>query len=289
MLIINQSNATMSNAASDLSITFDLLPHPIHAASAYVRWLLLGATRFRTFLDCSIAQLRDVLVQKVIQQSVLAAVALTISRAQADACVHNGFVGDSVDPRHIKITFQGILLRDDVILQVSSSLESPARRFCSLLVCFSFAATPTIHILERGICFRLLAATISSHACYFDRSSLTCGRQCRRRPRRCSSSRFIFALPAKCGVSGSSSCIQRFRPSSGGRCMRYSPNPRRIFFMARSRGGCCPAMHSINKRRDAAEQEPQPHAALACVVCAWAPRASGHHCSPFAAASPPVA
>jgi hypothetical protein len=288
----------MSNAASDLSITFDLLPHPIHAASAYVRWLLLGATRFRTFLDCSIAQLRDVLVQKVIQQLALAAVALTLSRAQADACVHNGFVGDSVDPRHIKITFQGILLRDDVILQVSSSLKSPAHRFCLLLVCFSFAAMPTIHIferricfhiLERRICFRLLAATISSHAFYFDRSSLTCGRQCRRRPRRCSSSRFIFALPAKCGVSGSSSCSQRFRPSSGGRCMRYGPNPRRISFMTRSRGGCCLATHSINKRRDAVEQEPQPHAALACVVCAWAPRASGHHCSPFAAASPPVA
>ena len=129
MLIINQSNATMSNAASDLSITFDLLPHPIHAASAYVRWLLLGATRFRTFLDCSIAQLRDVLVQKVIQQLALAAVALTLSRAQADACVHNGFVGDSVDPRHIKITFQGILLRDDVILQVPPPSRAPRIAF----------------------------------------------------------------------------------------------------------------------------------------------------------------
>jgi hypothetical protein len=122
----------MSNVASDLSITFDLLPHPIHAASVHVRWLLLGATRFRTFLDCSIAQLRDVLVHKVIQQLALVAAALTLSRAQADACALNGFVGDSVDPQHIKITFEGILLRDDVILQVASSLTLSAHRFCLL-------------------------------------------------------------------------------------------------------------------------------------------------------------
>lgn len=83
----------------DLSITFDLLPHPIHASSLDIHWLLSGSTRFRTFLDCSIGQLRDFLVHK------------------SDVCVRDGLFETGIDPQHIKITFQGMLLRDDVTLQ----------------------------------------------------------------------------------------------------------------------------------------------------------------------------
>jgi hypothetical protein len=48
-----------------LTITFDVLPHPVHASSINMPYILHGCTRFRTFLDCNIGQLRDYLVAKV--------------------------------------------------------------------------------------------------------------------------------------------------------------------------------------------------------------------------------
>jgi len=49
----------------DLSIVFDMLPHPIHASSHDIHIYMSGSTRFRTFLDCSIGQLRDFIMEKV--------------------------------------------------------------------------------------------------------------------------------------------------------------------------------------------------------------------------------
>jgi hypothetical protein len=61
---------------ADLSIIFDMLPHPVHTLSRDIHTYMSGATRFRTFLDCTIAQLRDFIIEKVTYKQAFAAAGL---------------------------------------------------------------------------------------------------------------------------------------------------------------------------------------------------------------------